>query len=356
MVALSGGVDSAVAALRLLEAGERVEALFMKNWEDDDDAGYCAAAEDLASAEEVCRHLSIRLHTVNLAAEYWDQVFARFLAELRAGRTPNPDVLCNREIKFDAFLAHARRLGAASVATGHYARLEWRAGQVGLRKGRDVDKDQTYFLYAVAPGALAQARFPVGDLTKPEVRARARAAGLPNSARRDSTGICFIEPRRYREFVARYLPETPGDILALDGRPVGRHTGLAFYTIGQRQGLGIGGPGEAWYVAGKDSARNVLYVVQGHDHPALFSTRLQVAGLHWIESPPPGSGTDLPCQARIRYRQAEQPCRLHLEGADAGEVQFDQPQWAVTPGQAVVFYQGERCLGGGTIAAAGAGR
>jgi len=351
MVALSGGVDSAVAALRLLEAGEPVEALFMKNWEDDDADGYCAAAEDLASAEAVCRHLGVRLHTVNLAAEYWDQVFARFLAELRAGRTPNPDVLCNREIKFDAFLAHARRLGAAGVATGHYARLERHAGRVGLRKGRDPDKDQTYFLYAVAPGALAQARFPVGDLTKPEVRARARAAGLPNSARRDSTGICFIEPRRYREFVARYLPETPGDIRALDGRAVGRHAGLAFYTIGQRQGLGIGGPGEAWYVAGKDNARNVLYVVQGHDHPALFSTRLLVAGLHWIESPPDGTGVS--CQARIRYRQAEQPCHLHLEGTGAGEVIFDQPQWAVTPGQAVVFYQGERCLGGGTITAAG---
>jgi len=354
MVALSGGVDSAVAALRLLERGERVEALFMKNWEDDDHDGHCAAAEDLESASAVARHLGIRLHTVNLAAEYWDQVFARFLAELRAGRTPNPDVLCNREIKFDAFLAHAGRLGARRVATGHYARLAQEGGRARLCKGRDPDKDQSYFLYAVAPGALAQACFPVGDLTKTEVRAMARAAGLPNSERRDSTGICFIEPRRYRDFVARYLPRSPGAIRTLAGEQVGEHDGVAFYTIGQRQGLGIGGAGEAWYVAGKDSTGNVLYVVQGHDHPALFRARLRVQELRWID-PPPDPARPLRCAARIRYRQAEQACELRLSPAGDAEVSFDRPQRAVTPGQAAVFYRDERCLGGGTIADAVAG-
>ncbi len=345
VVGLSGGVDSAVAALLLKAQGHRVTAVFMKNWEEDDGDGHCAAAADLRDAEAVCRRLDIPLRAVNFSAEYWERVFQQFLAEYRAGRTPNPDVACNREIKFRAFLEYALDLGAETIATGHYARLG--PGPV-LRTARDADKDQTYFLSAVPAPALARTVFPLGGMTKAEVRARARAAGLPVHAKRDSTGICFIGERRFRDFLARYLAPRPGPVVSVEGRPLGRHEGLMYYTIGQRQGLGIGGAGGAWYVAGKDTAGNTLIVAQGRDHPALWSGGLTASAPHWIGPPP---ALPLACTARIRHRQAPAPCRVAAR--DGGlEVAFETPQWAVAPGQVVAFYDGERCLGGAVIEAA----
>jgi tRNA-uridine 2-sulfurtransferase len=353
MVGLSGGVDSAVAALRLVEQGWQVEGLFMKNWEEDDTAGHCAAAEDLAQARAVADTLGIPLHTVNFASEYWDRVFEHFLAEYRAGRTPNPDVLCNREIKFKAFLDHALALGSHYIATGHYAH-NLTVGEVHeLHRACDADKDQTYFLYLLDQNALRHSLFPLHDLAKAEVRTLARAAGLPNHARKDSTGICFIGERRFRDFLQRYLPACPGDIVALDGRTIGRHHGLMFYTIGQRQGLGIGGVAgavdEPWFVVGKDLDGNRLQVAQGHDHPALLHGILLADQVHWINGPP-GPGP-LRCQARCRHRQPLQACTAETVG-DVLRVTFDRPQRAVTPGQSVVLYDGNRCLGGGIITAA----
>jgi len=349
VVGISGGVDSAVAALLLKRAGHEVTGLFMKNWEEDDDNGHCGAEEDLKSARAVCDHLSIHLRTVNFATEYWDRVFSYFLSEYRAGRTPNPDVLCNKEIKFKAFLDHALTLGADKIATGHYARVAHAAGRYRLMKARDTNKDQSYFLYLLGQEALAHALFPVGDFAKTEVRQLAREAGLPNHDRHDSTGICFIGERDFKSFLARYLPAQSGEMRTLAGTLKGKHDGVMYYTIGQRHGLGIGGGGEAWYVVAKDVARNILYVEQGEHHPALYSEALIAGQLHWIGDAPPPWPRKL--RAKTRYRQPDQDCIVEVQG-EGLRVAFDKPQRAVTPGQSVVFYDGEECLGGGIIEAA----
>ncbi len=351
IVGLSGGVDSAVAALLLQQQGFQVEGLFMKNWEEDDEAGYCAAAEDLADASAVAERLQIPLHTVNFSSEYWDRVFAYFLAEYQAGRTPNPDVLCNREIKFKAFLDHAIGLGAAGIATGHYARIERTAAGTRMLRAKDENKDQTYFLYMLGQAQLSHARFPLGGLEKPEVRRLARQAGFSNSEKKDSTGICFIGERKFRDFLSRYLPANPGPIETPEGERIGQHQGLMYYTLGQRKGLGIGGlagAGEVpWFVVGKDLKKNVLLVAQGHDHPLLLKRALTASQLHWVAGEPPA--LPLRCKARIRHRQPLQHCTLERLPDDTLRVRFDQPQRAVTPGQSVVFYLDQVCLGGGII-------
>ena len=358
VVGLSGGVDSSVAALLLKRAGHDVVGLFMKNWEDDDDDAYCSTREDLIDAAAAADVIGIPLEAVNFAAEYRERVFASFLAEYSAGRTPNPDVLCNAEIKFKAFLDHAMRLGAGRIATGHYARLRARGDAIELLRGTDRGKDQSYFLHRLTQAQLAHVLFPVGGLKKSEVRRIAAEAGLPNHAKKDSTGICFIGERPFREFLARYLPRAPGPIVTADGRAVGEHIGLAFYTIGQRKGIGIGGKrgasGEAWYVARKDPASNTLTIVQGHDHPLLMSRGLDGIDASWIAAAPPAAPSRH--TAMTRYRQADAACTL-VETQD-GEVaiEFDAPQWAVTPGQSLVLYDGERCLGGAIIRAAHAAR
>jgi tRNA-specific 2-thiouridylase len=358
VVGLSGGVDSAVAAWLLKEQGWEVVGLFMKNWEDEDST-YCSARQDWIDAVSVADVLGIEIEAVNFAAEYRDRVFAEFLREYSAGRTPNPDVLCNAEIKFKAFLDHALRLGADAIATGHYARLHHgvgaQAGQVALLRGRDPSKDQSYFLHRLSQAQLAQALFPIGELHKKDVRALAARLGLPNAAKKDSTGICFVGERPFREFLARYLPSAPGPILTDTGRCVGEHIGLAFYTLGQRKGIGVGGQasgsGEPWYVARKDLQHNTLYVVQGHDHPWLLSDHLSVADAHWVAGSPPEPGAAL--SAKTRYRQADAAVNLHLDPAapQSFTLHFATPQWAVTPGQSAVLYQGEVCLGGGIITA-----
>ena len=351
VVGLSGGVDSSVAALLLVEQGYDVHGVFMKNWEESFDAGYCAAAEDLEDARAVCETLGIPLHPVNFTAEYQDRVFRYFLDEYRCGRTPNPDILCNTQIKFRAFLDHARRLGADLIATGHYARRVERGGRHHLLKGRDPGKDQSYFLYGLDQAQLASALFPVGDLHKQRVRELAAAAGLITHAKKDSTGICFIGERRFREFLSHYLPAQPGPIRTPEGKWLGEHAGLMFHTIGQRQGLGIGGrrdgSGEPWYVAGKNLEDNALIVVQGRDHPSLFRFRLRAAQPHWIAGEPPA--TPLSCRAKIRYRQPDQACVLESLDEWGAEARFAEPQRAIAPGQSVVFYLGEDCLGGGVI-------
>ena len=352
MVGLSGGVDSAVAAHLLIEQGYAVEALFMKNWEEDDAPGYCAAAQDLADAEAAAKRLGIRLHRVNFATEYWDAVFATFLSEYRALRTPNPDVLCNKEIKFAAFLDHALGLGAEAIATGHYARVVHQADGAELHRCADADKDQTYFLHLLDQTQLAHARFPLHALTKPEVRTLARRLGLANAEKKDSTGICFIGERRFRDFLARYLPREPGPIETPEGRHLGEHGGLAYYTIGQRQGLGVGGVADGreapWYVAAKDSAGNRLIVVQDGQHPLLMSDGLDAVRPHWISGSAPA---ELPthCLCRLRHRQPQQACALIASDAARCVVRFAEPQRAVTPGQSIVFYLGSRCLGGAVI-------
>ncbi|KTG16319.1 tRNA-specific 2-thiouridylase [Guyparkeria sp. XI15] len=345
---MSGGVDSSVAALLLKEAGYRVEGLFMKNWEGDDDDEYCAAKEDMLDAMAVADKLGIEFHYVNFAAEYWDRVFEHFLHEYQAGRTPNPDILCNREIKFRAFLDHARSLGADAIATGHYARrLE---GPDGARLGRGIDenKDQSYFLHALSREQVGSAYFPVGELEKPRVREIAAEHDLITAGKKDSTGICFIGERRFADFLKTYLPAQPGPIETLDGERLGTHQGLMYHTIGQRQGLGIGGTkshGDApWYVAGKDLERNTLLVVQGKNHPALFARRLEAEQVHWIEPPPTGR----PLTAKIRYRQPDQAVSIEQDG-DRLVATFETAQRAITPGQSVVFYDGPVCLGGAVI-------
>lgn len=352
IVGLSGGVDSAVAALLLKQQGYAVEGLFMDNWEDGEEQTYCTAAQDYQDARQVCEQLGIPLHKVNFATEYRERVFRLFLDEYAAGRTPNPDVLCNREIKFKAFLDYALRLGADWIATGHYARLVRDGEQVKLLKARDVSKDQSYFLHAVSRPALAHALFPLGELPKTEVRARARAAGFDNHAKPDSTGICFIGERRFEKFLSRYLPAQPGEIETPDGKIVGQHQGLMYYTLGQRQGLGIGGRRSSaatpWYVATKDLIRNVLVVVQGHDHPLLQQRSLTATDLHWIAGTPPA--TEFECLAKHRYRQTDQSCRVTLLGPRSCQVTFMRAQRALTPGQYVVFYRDVECLGGGVIA------
>ncbi len=352
IVGLSGGVDSAVTALLLKNQGMQVEALFMKNWDEDDDADYCAAAEDLADAEAVCDHLGIPLHKISFSAEYWDRVFKHFLTEYRAGRTPNPDILCNREIKFRAFLDYALSLGADHIATGHYARIDQDSdGRFHLLKGTDANKDQSYFLYTLGQRQLRHSLFPVGAMEKAAVRQIAQQAGFPNHAKKDSTGICFIGERKFSDFLARYLPAQPGNIQTPEGEVLGRHQGLMFYTLGQRQGLGIGGQAEhsdaAWYVAGKDMEHNSLIVVQGGEHPLLYQAALLADAPHWVSGQTPI--LPLRCTARIRYRQADQACTLKLTTEGDCRIDFDVAQRAITPGQAVVFYQGEDCLGGATI-------
>jgi tRNA-specific 2-thiouridylase len=358
VVGLSGGVDSAVTAHLLQQQGHEVVAVFMKNWEDDDDSGYCASNIDFVDAAAVADVLGIEIEHVNFAADYKDRVFAEFLREYGAGRTPNPDVLCNAEIKFKAFLDHALRLGAEKIATGHYARVREREGRFELLKGLDPTKDQSYFLHRLTQSQLARTLFPVGELKKTEVRRIADEIGLPNARKKDSTGICFIGERPFREFLNRYLSHTPGPMLDPQGREVGRHVGLSFYTLGQRQGLGIGGTrsgGDAegrhapWFVAHKDLSQNALHVVQGHDHPWLLSTWLEAEDLSWIAGCAPASG---PWAAKTRYRQTDAACRLQVQAqAHAASIRldFDQAQWAVTPGQSAVLYDGEVCLGGGII-------
>lgn len=353
IVGMSGGVDSSVAALLLIEQGYEVEGLFMKNWDEDDGTDYCTAKADYADAQAVADRLGITLHAANFAAEYWDGVFEHFLAEYRAGRTPNPDILCNREIKFRAFLDYALELGASKIATGHYARCSQLDGRAALLKGLDTGKDQSYFLHAVGYKELERSLFPLGELEKTEVRRLAEEAGFVTHDKKDSTGICFIGERRFKDFLQQYLPAQPGDIETLEGEILGEHQGLMYHTIGQRQGLGIGGLASRdeapWYVAGKDLPRNVLQVVQGNEHPALFADRLLARELFWIDAEPPP--LPLECQAKIRYRQPDQACTVSL-GAEGHQVAFTRPQRAVTPGQSVVFYHGERCLGGGIIQAA----
>jgi tRNA-uridine 2-sulfurtransferase len=350
VVGLSGGVDSAVAALLLKRAGHHVVGLFMKNWEEDDNDEYCSTREDLIDAVSAADKIGIEIEAVNFAAEYRERVFASFLAEYRAGRTPNPDVLCNAEIKFKAFLDHAMTLGAERIATGHYARVEERDGKFMLLKGLDPGKDQSYFLHRLNQAQLARTLFPVGHLHKTEVRRIAREAGLPNHAKRDSTGICFIGERPFRQFLSRYLPREPGPIATPEGERVGEHQGLMYYTIGQRQGLGIGGrregAGDPWYVAGKDLGSNTLVVVQGHDHERLLSRRLAAADASWVDGATPAPGA---FAAKARYRQADSACELAPSGDSAFELEFAAPQWAVTPGQSAVLYRGDVCLGGGII-------
>jgi tRNA-specific 2-thiouridylase len=353
IVGMSGGVDSAVSALVLRDQGFRVQGLFMSNWDSDDDA-YCTAAEDFQDARRVCEALAIPLHRVSFAAEYRQRVFRHFLDEYAAGRTPNPDVLCNREIKFGVCLEYLTRLGGAWIATGHYARLDRRDGRVRLLKGADSTKDQSYFLHQVPRAALARTLFPIGDLTKQEVRRRAHAAGLPVFDKPDSTGICFIGERPFEEFLSGYLPPSPGPIETADGERIGEHRGLALYTLGQRAGLRIGGRAGAaakpWYVADKRPERNALVVVQDREHPLLLSDRFEVRDVHWLEDVP----TDHSCTVQTRYRQRDLACHLRQTGArlPAGarvEVRLESPVSAVTPGQYAVFYSGPVCLGGGVI-------
>jgi len=351
VVGMSGGVDSSVAALLLKRAGHDVVGLFMKNWEDDDDDEYCSTRQDLIDCASVAEVIGIDLEVVNFSAEYKERVFSAFLAEYSAGRTPNPDVLCNAEIKFKAFLDHAVALGAARIATGHYARVREAEGRFELLKARDLSKDQSYFLHRLNQGQLARVTFPLGEMKKVDVRRIAEEAGLHNFAKRDSTGICFIGERPFREFLNRYLPTKPGSMRTPEGRVVGEHVGLAFYTIGQRKGVGIGGlkntDGGAWYVCGKDLEKNELIVVQGHDHPLLLSSRLRAGDLAWVSGEPPRTGA--PYSAKTRYRQADADCRIRNAAEADLEVEFTAPQWAVTPGQSVVLYQGDACLGGGVI-------
>ena len=363
VVGLSGGVDSAVTAHLLKAKGYDVVGIFMKNWEDDDDSEYCSSNIDFVDAAAVADVIGIEIEHVNFAAEYKDRVFAEFLREYQAGRTPNPDVLCNAEIKFKAFLDHAMRLGAEKIATGHYARVRQNAstGLFELLKGLDPSKDQSYFLHRLNQAQLSKTLFPVGELHKTEVRRIAEEIGLPNAKKKDSTGICFIGERPFREFLNRYISHAPGLIQDERGRTLGRHQGLSFYTLGQRQGLGIGGVKEKgaqrgsgdhspWFVARKDLDKNVLRVVQGHDHPWLLSPTLTADDTSWVAGHPPAQAT---LAAKTRYRQADAPC--HFEGHADGSftLDFPQDQWAVTPGQSAVLYDGEVCLGGGVIAQVG---
>jgi len=352
MLGISGGVDSSVAALLLQQAGHEVDGLFMQNWEEDDRSGPCTTDADRKDAVAVCGRLGIPFHARNFAAEYWDGVFEHFLAEYRAGRTPNPDVLCNREIKFKTFLDEARSLGAEKIATGHYARVDCRDGAYRLIRAVDRAKDQTYFLHALGQQQLAATLFPVGEIEKPRVREMAREAALPTHAKKDSTGICFIGERDFRGFLAQYIPARPGEMRTPAGELIGEHQGVMYYTLGQRNGLGIGGrhgaSGEAWYVVGKDVAANVLYVAQGGENDWLFSERLQTEVPTWVAGVAPAA--HFRCTAKTRYRQIDQPCTVDV-GENGLEVRFDEPQRAVTPGQSVVFYEGDVCLGGAIIAA-----
>ena len=362
VVGLSGGVDSAVSAWLLKQQGHEVLGIFMKNWEDDDDDPYCSSNIDFVDAAAVADVIGIEIEHINFAAEYQDRVFAQFLQEYQAGRTPNPDILCNAEIKFKAFLDHAIARGADKIATGHYARVRHTGAQVQLLKGLDPGKDQSYFLHRLRQDQLARTLFPVGELHKSEVRRLASEIGLPNAKKRDSTGICFIGERPFRAFLNRYIASAPGPMRDERGRQVGEHMGLSFYTLGQRQGLGIGGVkarGAArgagdhapWFVARKDMAHNTLWVVQGHDHPWLLSTTLRAQDLSWVAGQAPTAAS---LAAKTRYRQSDAACDVASIGADHLDLRFEPAQWAVTPGQSAVLYDGEVCLGGGVIAHASA--
>jgi tRNA-uridine 2-sulfurtransferase len=361
VVGLSGGVDSAVSAYLLKKAGHEVVGIFMKNWEDDDDSEYCSTRQDWLDAASVADVLDIDIEHVNFAAQYKDRVFASFLSEYQAGRTPNPDILCNAEIKFKAFLDHALRLGAEKIATGHYAGVRHNAtsGLFELLKGRDPGKDQSYFLHRLNQAQLSKTMFPLGEIHKTEVRRIAAEIGLPNAKKKDSTGICFIGERPFRDFLNRYIAKAPGPIRDDSGRVLGEHVGLSFYTLGQRQGLGIGGlksQGQAkggsehspWFVAHKDLSTNTLWVVQGHDHPWLLSRQVSVSQASWVAGVPPSLAA---YGAKTRYRQADAPCELRAAPGDDFTLQFPTAQWAVTPGQSAVLYDGEVCLGGGIITA-----
>jgi tRNA-specific 2-thiouridylase len=356
VIGMSGGVDSSVAAWMLKEQGYDVVGLFMKNWEDDDDSEYCSTRQDWIDAASVADVVGVDIEAVNFAAEYKDRVFADFLREYQAGRTPNPDVLCNAEIKFKAFLDHAMKLGADLIATGHYARVrENAAGKFELLKAFDHTKDQSYFLHRLNQAQLSKSLFPLGEIPKTEVRKIAEKLKLPNAAKKDSTGICFIGERPFRDFLNRYLSHKPGPMKLDNGQTVGEHIGLSFYTLGQRKGIGIGGlkshrnddgTSEPWFVARKDIATNTLYIVQGHDHPWLLSNRLEAGQASWVAGEAPAPGL---LSAKTRYRQADVPCAVAADGLERFALDFTEPQWAVTPGQSAVLYDGDICLGGGII-------
>jgi len=349
---MSGGVDSSVAAHILVQKGFHVEGLFMKNWDEDDNSEYCTAKEDLADAQQVCDKIGISLHTANFASDYWDNVFEHFLSEYKSGRTPNPDILCNREIKFKVFLEYAQMLDADYIATGHYVRRGLFNGKPCLNKGLDNTKDQSYFLCAVNEAAFEKSLFPLGEMEKTEVRKIADNQGFINSRKKDSTGICFIGERRFSDFLKQYLPAQPGKMMTPDGKFMGQHQGLMFYTLGQRQGLGIGGVKgageEPWYSLEKDLDNNILIVGQGADHPLLFTNNLSSCEMHWINGLP-STGRSFECHAKTRYRQPDQLCNVNVINENECEINFRDPQRAVTPGQSVVLYQGDRCLGGGII-------
>lgn len=351
VIGMSGGVDSSAAAMLLKEKGYDLVGVFMKNWDEPDEEGYCTATEDFEDVKKVSYQLGIPYYTVNFEKEYWDRVFEYFLDEYKKGRTPNPDVICNKEIKFKSFLNYALKIDADYIATGHYARIDKKNGYYRLLKGVDNSKDQSYFLCTLGQKQLAKTLFPLGDLTKDQVRKFAHKEGIKTAKKKDSTGICFIGERNFKEFLSNYLPAQPGEIRTLSGDKIGKHDGLMYYTIGQRKGLGIGGgfgdgSGKPWYVASKDLKNNILYVVQGGDHPALYSDGLEASGLHWVKGEPPAE--DFSCKAKFRYRQADQGVKVKVKG-DFCRVSFEKRQRAVTPGQFVVFYQGEECLGGGII-------
>jgi len=351
IIGMSGGVDSSVAALKLLEQGHQVTGLFMKNWDEDDGSEYCTAKEDLADAQQVCDKLGIPLKTVNFAAEYWDNVFEDFLNEYAAGRTPNPDILCNREIKFKAFLDYATTLGADYIATGHYTQIGHQHDQYQLLRGLDANKDQSYFLYTLGQYQLSHSLFPIGHMEKPAVRELAQQAGFINSRKKDSTGICFIGERKFKDFLQRYLPAQPGEMKTPEGKTIGHHQGLRYYTLGQRHGLGSGGvktaAEEPWYVVKKDLINNILIVAQGHDHPLMQSHTLTANQLSWVSGKAPSDVFN--CTAKTRYRQKDQACQVAINADNSCLVTFDQTQRAVTPGQSVVFYNNDQCLGGGII-------
>jgi len=351
IVGMSGGVDSSVAAYLLHEQGFDVEGLFMKNWEEDDDEEYCSASVDLADAQSICGQINIPLHTVNFSNEYWDRVFEYFLTEYKAGRTPNPDIICNKEIKFRAFLEHALTLDADYIATGHYANCEISESEASLYKGLDANKDQSYFLHTLDQQQLSKSLFPIGKMEKSEVRKIAKQKNFDTFDKKDSTGICFIGERKFRDFLKNYIPAQHGEIRTLDDEKIGEHEGIMFYTIGQRQGLGIGGQRdhseEPWYVTDKNIDSNCLYVAQGHEHESLYHSKLVTQDFHWIAGKPPTSLLDL--KAKIRYKQSDQACSILSITDKSYEVSFVKPQWAVTPGQSVVLYQDDKCLGGAII-------
>ncbi|AKS39033.1 thiouridylase [Anoxybacillus gonensis] len=347
VVGMSGGVDSSVAALLLKQQGYDVIGIFMKNWDDTDENGVCTATEDYEDVVRVCNQIGIPYYAVNFEKQYWEKVFTYFLEEYKAGRTPNPDVMCNKEIKFKAFLEHAMALGADYLATGHYARVAYRDGEYQLLRGLDANKDQTYFLNQLGQAQLSKVLFPIGELQKSQVREIAKEAGLATAGKKDSTGICFIGERNFKQFLSNYLPAQPGKMQTLDGEVKGTHDGLMYYTIGQRHGLGIGGSGEPWFVVGKNLKENVLYVAQGFDNELLYSDAIIATNVNWVSDRKPHE--PISCTAKFRYRQPDVPVTVEMIDETTARVSFSQRVRAVTPGQAVVFYHGEQCLGGGTI-------